>query len=83
MSFRLEGQLAYDEIGLGFAAAIFVDAFIIRTVLVPAAMHVMGRANWWLPGWLDRALPHLHVEAADLLEEVARDRAFVGLRADL
>jgi RND superfamily putative drug exporter len=82
-SFTLEGQLSYDEIGLGFAAAIFVDAFIIRTVLVPASMHVMGRANWWLPGWLDRALPHLHVEAADLSEAEARDMAFGGLRPEL
>ena len=49
----------------------------------PAAMHVMGRANWWLPGWLDRALPHLHVEAADLLEAEAGDRAFGGLRTEL
>lgn len=61
-SFILGDQLAFKEIGLGFAAAIFVDAFVIRTVLVPAAMHVMGRANWWLPRWLDRRLPRLHVE---------------------
>jgi RND superfamily putative drug exporter len=61
-SFILGDQLAFKEIGLGFAAAIFVDAFVIRTVLVPAAMHVMGRANWWLPHWLDRRLPRLHVE---------------------
>jgi putative drug exporter of the RND superfamily len=82
-SFMLMGQLTYDEIGLGFAAAIFVDAFVIRTVLVPAAMHVMGRANWWLPPWLDRALPRLHVEAADLLEAEAKEAAFGGLGAEL
>ena len=50
--------------GLGFAAAIFVDAYLIRTVLVPSVMHMLGRANWWLPAWLDRALPRLHVESA-------------------
>jgi RND superfamily putative drug exporter len=82
-SFTLEGQLSYAEIGLGFAAAIFVDAFVIRTVLVPAAMHVMGRGNWWLPGWLDRALPHLHVEAGDLLEGEAKGMTFGGLRPEL
>ncbi|MGH3197650.1 MAG: hypothetical protein ACRDNT_17325, partial [Streptosporangiaceae bacterium] len=49
-----------------FAAAIFVDAYVIRTVLVPAVMHMLGRANWWLPAWLDRALPRLHVEPAEL-----------------
>jgi RND superfamily putative drug exporter len=64
-SFILAGQLDFKQIGLGFAAAIFVDAFVIRTVLVPAVMHVSGRANWWLPGWLDRALPHLNVEPAE------------------
>ena len=55
-AFILTGQEAIMQIGLGFAAAIFVDAYIIRTVLVPAVMHMLGRANWWLPGWLDRTL---------------------------
>jgi RND superfamily putative drug exporter len=59
-------DLAIMEIGLGFAAAIFVDAYLIRTVLVPAVMHLLGRANWWLPAWLDRLLPRLHVEPAEL-----------------
>jgi RND superfamily putative drug exporter len=66
-AFILTGNLAIMEIGLGFAAAIFVDAYIIRTVLVPAVMHMLGRANWWLPAWLDRALPRLHVEPAELI----------------
>ena len=65
-AFILTGQVADMQIGLGFAAAIFVDAFIIRTVLVPAAMHMLGRANWWLPAWLDRLLPRFHVEPTDL-----------------
>jgi RND superfamily putative drug exporter len=65
-AFILTGQLAIMEVGLGFAAAIFVDAYIIRTVFVPAAMHMLGRANWWLPAWLDRGLPRLHVESAEL-----------------
>ena len=46
--------------GLGLATAIFVDATIIRLILVPAAMALMGDANWWLPRWLDRALPGGH-----------------------
>jgi RND superfamily putative drug exporter len=65
-SFIIGGQLPIQQIGLGFAAAIFVDAYIIRTVLVPAVMHVLGRANWWLPAWLDRRLPRLHVRPAEL-----------------
>jgi putative drug exporter of the RND superfamily len=65
-SFIFGGQMAIQQVGLGFAAAIFVDAYIIRTVLVPAMMHVLGRANWWAPAWLDRILPRLHVEPAEL-----------------
>ena len=48
--------------GLGLATAIFVDATIVRIVLVPATMKLMGDANWWLPGWLDRILPTLDLE---------------------
>src|ERR1700730_5837192 len=46
------------------AAAVLLDAFLLRTLLVPALMHLSGRANWWLPGWLDRILPHLSIEPA-------------------
>jgi RND superfamily putative drug exporter len=63
-SFIFGGQQAIKQIGLGFAAAIFVDAYIIRTVLVPVVMHLLGRTNWWLPAWLDRTVPRLHVEPA-------------------
>jgi RND superfamily putative drug exporter len=49
-------------IGLGLATAIAIDATVVRMVLVPATMALMGRANWWLPGWLDRLLPHLSLE---------------------
>jgi RND superfamily putative drug exporter len=65
LSLILGGQIVIKEVGLGFAAAIFVDAFVIRTVLVPSLMHVLGPSNWWLPKWLDRILPTLHVEPED------------------
>ena len=68
-SFILDVQFAIKQLGLGFAVAIFVDAFIIRTVLVPATMHVLGRANWWLPARLDRVLPRFHVEPAGLQQQ--------------
>ncbi len=61
-SFILEGQLPIQQMGLGFAAAIFVDAYLIRTVLVPAIMHLLGPANWWLPRRLDRLLPRISIE---------------------
>ena len=52
-------------LGLGLATAILVDATIVRLVLVPATMALLGKANWWLPGWLDRILPRLTAEGAD------------------
>jgi putative drug exporter of the RND superfamily len=50
--------------GVGLAVAVFLDATLIRMVLVPATMSLVGKANWWLPGWLDRILPHLELEGA-------------------
>jgi putative drug exporter of the RND superfamily len=49
-------------LGVGMATAILVDATIVRMLLVPALMQLIGRANWWIPGWLDRALPRLSPE---------------------
>jgi Predicted drug exporters of the RND superfamily len=48
--------------GVGLAVAVLLDATLVRMVLVPATMSLLGRANWWLPGWLDRILPHLDLE---------------------
>jgi putative drug exporter of the RND superfamily len=62
LSFVLQGQRVIAEFGIGLAAAVLIDAFIIRSILVPSLMHLVGRANWWLPRWLDRRLPHLAVE---------------------
>ena len=53
--------------GLGLATAIFLDATIVRIVLVPATMKLMGDANWWLPGWLDRRLPAIDVDGSAFL----------------
>ncbi len=49
-------------IGIGLATAILVDATVVRLLLVPAVMQLLGRSNWWLPAALDRRLPQLHVE---------------------
>jgi RND superfamily putative drug exporter len=65
LAFVFGGQRVIAEFGIGLASAVFLDAFILRTVLVPALMHVFGSANWWLPGWLDRWMPHLSVEPAE------------------
>ncbi|MGH2596019.1 MAG: MMPL family transporter [Actinomycetota bacterium] len=60
--------------GIGLAVAVFIDATVVRIVLVPATMVLLGDANWWLPGWLDRILPKMSLESAsdpeiDELEE--------------
>ncbi len=62
LSFVLNDQRVVKEFGLGLAVAVFVDATIVRLLLVPATMELMGRWNWWLPGWLDRALPNISIE---------------------
>ena len=49
--------------GLGLATAVFIDATVVRIVLVPATMKLLGDWNWWLPKWLDRLLPNLDIEA--------------------
>jgi RND superfamily putative drug exporter len=49
-------------IGLGMATAVFLDAVLVRTILVPAIMHLLGDRNWRLPEWLGRRLPHLDIE---------------------
>lgn len=65
LSFVLGGERVIAEFGIGLAASVLIDAFILRNFLVPALMHIFGRANWWLPKWLDRILPHLAVEPMD------------------
>ena len=55
-------QVFLKLIGVGMATAIFVDATLVRMVLVPASMELLGDRNWWLPRWLDRLLPHVHVD---------------------
>jgi RND superfamily putative drug exporter len=62
ISFAAGGVRLIAEFGIGLSVAVLMDAFIIRMLLVPALMHVIGNANWWLPKWLDKAMPHISVE---------------------
>ena len=64
-SFLLGGQRVLQEFGFGLGFAVLVDALVIRSILVPALMHLTGPANWALPGWLDRILPRVAVEATE------------------
>ncbi|MGV9994132.1 MMPL family transporter [Streptomyces sp. NPDC003374] len=65
LAFVLSGDNGAAMAGVGLAAAVALDAFILRTALVPAAMHLLGSSNWWLPAWLEKRLPHLAVEPAE------------------
>jgi uncharacterized membrane protein YdfJ with MMPL/SSD domain len=70
--FVLTGVPSIKELGLGCAVAIALDATLVRLILVPAAMKLMGRWNWWMPSWLDRALPDLSFEGASEEPEPAK-----------
>jgi putative drug exporter of the RND superfamily len=65
LSFMIGEDRIIKLFGLGLASAVFIDAVIIRSVLVPAIMQLFGERAWWLPAWLDRILPRLHVEPAE------------------
>jgi RND superfamily putative drug exporter len=58
--------------GVALASAVLIDAFVIRLVFVPALMSILGRTNWWLPGWLDRIIPKFEVEGG--ADEVTDDK---------
>jgi uncharacterized membrane protein YdfJ with MMPL/SSD domain len=71
--FVLTGLPSIKELGVGCAVAIALDATLVRLILVPAAMQLMGKWNWWLPKWLDRLLPDLNLEGSPSREpEAAR-----------
>ncbi|MET1133913.1 MAG: MMPL family transporter [Aeromicrobium sp.] len=65
LGFATEGDLVVKMLGLGMATAVFLDATVVRMILVPATMTLLGKWNWWLPTWLDRALPQVDVEGAE------------------
>ncbi|ADI07516.1 membrane transport protein [Streptomyces bingchenggensis BCW-1] len=62
-------------IGFGLAIAVFFDAFIVRMTIVPAVLALLGKAAWWLPRWLDKALPNVDVEGEGLRKQLAPDSA--------
>jgi RND superfamily putative drug exporter len=82
LGFATEVDVLLKMLGIGMAAAILLDATVVRMVLVPATMSLLGRANWWMPAWLDRFLPGVRAEITDgdldLLEQTDREPATVG-----
>lgn len=73
-SFILNGDPTVKQFGVGLAVAIAVDATIVRCLLVPATMVLLGRSNWWIPGWLDRILPNVGLESEESLPEIRTGR---------
>jgi RND superfamily putative drug exporter len=84
--FVLGDNPSIKMLGLGLAVAILIDATVVRMVLVPASMTLMGDANWWLPKWLDRRLPTIDLEGSahdmqtepEPAEDAGRDRTLIG-----
>ncbi len=72
-SFVLNGDPTIKQFGIGLAVAVVLDATVVRCLLVPALMLLMGRVNWWMPRWLERVVPRVSIEGAEFFEE--RDRA--------
>jgi RND superfamily putative drug exporter len=72
-SFVLNGDPTIKQFGIGLAVAVVLDATVVRCLLVPALMLLMGRVNWWMPQWLERIVPHVSIEGAEFF--AARDRA--------
>lgn len=80
LGFVLGSDPTTKMFGLGLATAIFVDASIVRMVLVPASMKLMGDANWWLPAWLDRILPTVDIDGETNLPEVEAEPLLATVR---
>ena len=74
-SFILNGDPTVKQFGVGLAVAIAIDATIVRCLLVPAVMVLLGRANWWLPGWMERILPRVGIESEDSLPPLVDGKA--------
>ena len=70
ISFVLGHDVMAKMFGIGLAAAVLIDATLIRMVLVPATMELLGDRNWWLPRWLDRLLPNIHVEGHEVSDQI-------------
>ena len=79
LAFVFSTEVFLKLMGVGMATAILVDATLVRMVLVPAVMQLMGRANWWIPGWLDRLLPRLDGGVRVERRPAARHRRRAGV----
>jgi RND superfamily putative drug exporter len=80
LSFVIGDDRSLKMFGLGLAIAVAVDATVVRMLLVPATMELLGDRNWWIPKWIDRFLPHIDVEGHHV-EGYIDDEELVGAGA--
>jgi putative drug exporter of the RND superfamily len=66
LSFMLGEERVIKEFGLSLASAVFLDALVVRCLLLPAVLHIVGERTWRIPGWLDRVLPRINIEGTAL-----------------
>ncbi|MFI9211728.1 MMPL family transporter [Streptomyces sp. NPDC053253] len=83
LAFVLSGDRVIAMFGIALAAAVALDAFVLRTLLVPALMHMLGGANWWLPKWLDRLLPRISIEPPECREAADARAKIPGQRVTI
>jgi putative drug exporter of the RND superfamily len=69
----------FKEMGFGLAVAVLIDATLVRTILVPAVMRIVGRHNWWMPHWVDRWLPTIALESAEEDRPARKTREPAGI----
>ncbi|HEV7174316.1 MAG TPA: MMPL family transporter [Solirubrobacteraceae bacterium] len=74
LSFVLGDQRSVKEFGFGLAAAVFLDAIVIRCVLLPAVLEILGERTWWLPHWIDSRLPRIRIEGHAAEAEALADQ---------
>jgi len=75
LAFALNDDRAIKLFGASFAVAVFIDAFVVRSLLLPALLQLLGRRTWWLPAALDRRMPHLAIEPPQRAAELAAEDA--------
>ena len=74
-SFVLNGDPTIKQFGVGLAVAVILDATVVRCLLVPALMLLMGKLNWYMPGWLDKLVPHVSIEGAEFFAQRDQESA--------
>ena len=70
------------EFGLSLASAVFLDAVVVRCLLLPAVLNILGDATWWIPAWLDRLLPRVNIEGSSTRLSPADEAQFAALSSD-